>query len=407
MVKQSLTLFSLLFLAFGAEGQVRVTLGPETTTTLPGVSPEIVVTLENVGSEETNIDPRFALRARPDEATEPFLVAGWDPEGGERFPWFDPKTLGPGQSAELYLVQNEAVSPWFCDPELSLPGEVRLQISTPQGDSNWITMVVVEPQGRDAEAWQAIKDHPRCYPFGAGETIWNGGYRDTSYAFFVQPPLDGMSPQEQITILEERISMRPDHPLSDYCRLLQARAYQTMAGRNVDARALEEALGNANAAAALLEPLTKSRDGHVRSDATKLLERNYTAESIQKQDRILFGPPSFEMSLACFSPTAKGFDAMFSYYRTKEPLDLPVGEKNKFTPPPFDRGQPTRFTNDFALLPWRLQYEGNEKQLVWHLNGENIKISAHEAEKAGLPPCPARDADTEEWWWDEMERRGY
>jgi hypothetical protein len=406
MVKRIALQLMTLCLTVAAHGQIRVTLGPETTVTLPGVRPELIITLENVGSDVAQVDARFGLRVWPLGAEEPFIASADNPENVATFPWFHPDALQPGESAELYLVQNIAGSPWFCESELNQPGEVRLQISTPHGDSNWVTMVVTEPEGRDAEVWEIIKAHPGCYPFGLGQTIWNG-YRDSSYGFFVQPPTGLKSAEERIAIYEEQIAMRPEHPLSDFCRLLQVRAQQELAGRFVDNRELDQALVHADAAREILDSLAQSRDIYVRTEAAKLLKRNYTAESIQREDQLLYGPPVLEVWPACFSPTEKGFDVLFASYRTKKPLDLPVGVDNKFTPPPFDRGQPTRFLQGNVILPWRLQYEGKEPQLVWHLNGENIKISAQEAEKLELPPCPARDADTEEWWWDEMERRGY
>ena len=157
VVQQRLVTIALLLLASAAEGQIRVTLGPETTVTFPGVRPELIITLENVGSEVAEVDARFTLRVWPEGAEEPFIASSGRDEADATFDWFHPESLEPGATAELYLVQNRAQIPWFDDDGVNQPGEYRLQISTPHGESNWITMVVTKPEGRDAEAWDAIK----------------------------------------------------------------------------------------------------------------------------------------------------------------------------------------------------------------------------------------------------------
>jgi hypothetical protein len=74
-VQQRLVTIALLLLASAAEGQIRVTLGPETTVTLLGVRPELIITLENVGSEVAEVDARFGLRVWPAGAEEPSIAS--------------------------------------------------------------------------------------------------------------------------------------------------------------------------------------------------------------------------------------------------------------------------------------------------------------------------------------------
>ena len=40
----------------------------------------------------------------------------------------------------------------------------------------------------------------------------------------------------------------------------------------------------------------------------------------------------------------------------------------------------------------------SRKRLVWHINGEQIKPSAKEAEKNEWPQCPDPAEDPEQWW---------
>ncbi len=74
--------------------------------------------------------------------------------------------------------------------------------------------------------------------------------------------------------------------------------------------------------------------------------------------------------LECVRETAPGkFTAFFGYEnRNPFPVVVPVGPRNKFTPPPFDRGQPT------VLLPGRQRFVfsvGFDRRgvLAWHING--------------------------------------
>ena len=392
------TLFFVLG-AFPAAAELRLTIGPDVVLALPAISHEITVTIENQGASPVQIENRFALRVWPHGAEDFVALGGFGEDTALMFDGMKTTTLRPGESLE-FLVP-EATAPWKCDTEMWSPGTYRVQLLSPEAASNEITLVVENPEGEDAAVWDWVSQRKEygCSAVWSGlvDYVWEH-QRASSYAFYTPPYPHHGTPEERIAVFERSISVDPGNPLADRYRLMVAESHQDLAGRLVSERRLEEALVHADAARELLEELMESRELYVKSEATRLLGRNYTWEGIQRSDRIRHGPPFFEIEPVCFSETERGFEVMFDGYRTKETLELPIGPANKFTPAPFDRGQPTHFRRGYYLLSWRLQHEGPQKQLVWHINGERIMLSAKEAEKNEWPPCPDPSEDPEQWW---------
>lgn len=63
-------------------------------------------------------------------------------------------------------------------------------------------------------------------------------------------------------------------------------------------------------------------------------------------------------------------------------MSIAIGPENKFTPPPFDRGQPTTFPAHKRVLGVRI--ETNEPAVTWHLQNRTAHASLAKTE-----PCPA------------------
>jgi len=60
---------------------------------------------------------------------------------------------------------------------------------------------------------------------------------------------------------------------------------------------------------------------------------------------------------------------------------FPIGEENKFTSPPFDRGQPTEFRPGRRHLAFSVTTD--QPELVWHLGKENLVVRPREVQE-----CP-------------------
>ncbi len=141
-----------------------------------------------------------------------------------------------------------------------------------------------------------------------------------------------------------------------------------------------------------VEPLLKdlaqnARNPKIRSDAAELLEKKVlTREQLEYNLRRDRGEiRAIEPAIVCTAAYGKrGFIAWLSYYNPfREVQTIRVGERNKFAPPPFDRGQPTEFRLN-ARTEW-FRVVSETPALTWHIGETNFRIEPARAPRI----CPA------------------
>ncbi|MGH9896946.1 MAG: hypothetical protein ACREA0_34095, partial [bacterium] len=73
-----------------------------------------------------------------------------------------------------------------------------------------------------------------------------------------------------------------------------------------------------------------------------------------------------------------GLVAVFGYKNKRDTIvDIPLGESNKFAPPPIDRGQPTSFLpgRQRRVFAVPLPSDDDGSELVWHVSGRTATVS--------------------------------
>ena len=99
--------------------------------------------------------------------------------------------------------------------------------------------------------------------------------------------------------------------------------------------------------------------------------------------------------LECVADNGDGsYTAFFGYRNHNDTaVDIPVGPRNKFTPSPEDRGQPTRFhpgrTPHYPNVSFGVVFDGSE--IEWHLDGQKRKA------KATSHACPSPPGGAGGW----------
>ncbi len=67
---------------------------------------------------------------------------------------------------------------------------------------------------------------------------------------------------------------------------------------------------------------------------------------------------------------------------TRKAITVPIGAENKFTPPPFNRSQPTVFPPTLRQLAFAVA--ADTPHLTWHIQKRQFQVKVSEVE-----PCPA------------------
>jgi hypothetical protein len=75
-----------------------------------------------------------------------------------------------------------------------------------------------------------------------------------------------------------------------------------------------------------------------------------------------------------------------TWNRTPEDVTVAIGERNKFTPPPFDRGQLSVFPA--GVRHFAFSVVTDQPELTWHIDKTNVHVKIRDA-----PVCPPHDPD--------------
>jgi hypothetical protein len=390
---------------------VTLTIATEPATVLPGVAPTLRVWVTNDGPAPVEVPTKVALQVIPPRG-EPF-VAFVAPRGDEltvRFGVQPPFVLAAGERRDVSFWGSDG---WFsADARFYTTGAFRLQlIADDQLDSvklagvsraldqpglsqpiasNEITFTAVEPTGSDLEIWNLAKasNAGLCSPQIV--VAIRERYPDSQYGAYCVEDYDDRDPLKRIAGYEQALAKGP-HPLwAEYYRLNVADAWISQGWRLIteDIQASVEAYQRAQK---ILEHLTKDAiSPRLRNDAANMLARVETREDIEHLYNRAHGVVEkvVRIGVNCFQTLPDGrYKVWFGHNNTtSESITLPVGNENKFTPPPFDRKQPTTFRPgifhfDFSVIT-------KEPVLVWHLQKKTAQFKLADSEECppGLDP---------------------
>jgi uncharacterized repeat protein (TIGR01451 family) len=103
--------------------------------------------------------------------------------------------------------------------------------------------------------------------------------------------------------------------------------------------------------------------------------------------------PAIGIFVRCVTNNGSTFDATFGYQNDNlSPVTIPVGDANKFTPAPEDRGQPTTFQPGNLQQAFTVTGIPSSQNLVWTLTSSGTRTataSADDETKCSEPPPPA------------------
>jgi hypothetical protein len=425
-----------LAVAWQASASLQLTLRLGSPTTVPGLTRGIWLDVRNNGTAPAQI-PRFAaLQVRTESGAE-FIVPGGDPGYHEfvdnppgpylafQFPILGRSPVLQPDETMTFLLHEGYGSPWMCDSRLETPGAYRLRVVADERISgarlaslsrvldqeglagpvvsNEVTLTVREPQGDDAAVWGMRIDR------GVGVCRWTfigredqilEQYPRSAYVQFLYPQDFRRKPEvARIQHLERSIAVDPEHPIAETRRVELAQIYVQRAYDEARAAQLQQALVDLEKGRELLLGVLRRRvNPYAQQQAVSGMPAS--REDFIASYKRMHAPARLELVLDCIEPLAGGrFNAWLYYHNTTpENLHIPLGENNKITPSPFDRGQPQVFARG---TDWYFKVTSDGADLMWHIDGTDLKISA---KKLAEPPDP--DGGWESWSEDtDRERR--
>lgn len=394
------TLF-LLLLSVPAQA-VTITFAAEPERQLVGLSPALRIVVRNDGSTPVEVPVDAALQVVPPRG-EPF-VAYSGLRGEDRILRIDdrPFTLAPGEMRDLSFGGSDH---WFgADDRFKTHGTFRLQLIVATGldsgklaavnrvvdqpglvqpiVSNETVFTAIEPTGRELEIWNLIKETGTSGSLGLAKVIWER-YPDSGYAPWFVPDLSHDDTLKRIAALEAAIAKGPAQHAIDSLQLLLARNW-TSRGEDLDQTDVEAAMAAYNHAQALFQRLSKEAISRWHAkEAAELLADLPTREEVVRtyneahgvfEKVILIGTGCYETLPDGQYRVWWGYDNLYN-----QPLEIPIGPENKFTPSPFDRKQPTAFTIHRKRFAFSVTTK--EPVLTWHLLKKTAQFRVKETMK--------------------------
>lgn len=401
--------------SFPARAAIQLRLSVEPQSQLPTIEPSLRVEAVNNGSEPAELPSSVALQVTPPGERKPF-VAYTGLRGNDRVTWFvsddAPIILAPGESRDVSFWAGPESPVWFAaDSRLLSPGTYRFQLVADAnldsellekvehavdqpGLSNPIvsseaTYVVETPKGEDAAVWELIKQlgNPMLWTEALGNRIWTEHPLSRYTAYCLKSPNAGDS-AVSIEAYTAALGRQPSRSWADWYRLSIAEHELRRASSFVSAKDADAALAASDRAGAILRQLAREAlPRYVRREAQRLAEnRLWTREGIDRAIRIAKGElKEVQPFVVCVEKADEDGKHVFwfGYENTaRAQMTFPVGPENKFTPPPFDRGQSTVFSPSYVVLGARVVTD--QPAITWHLHKYNVQASVGKT-----PPCPA------------------
>lgn len=405
---------ALALASFPARGAIQLRLQVEPQSQLPAIEPSLRVEAVNTGSAPVELPVTIALQVIPPGDRKPF-IAYTGLRGNDRVTWLlsgddAAVVLAPKETRDLSFWAGPESPVWFAaDSRLLSPGTYRFQlVAHPKLDSdllddvervvdqpglidpivsNEATYTVETPRGEDAVVWELIQHRPKgtFWRDALGEKIWKEHPTSRYAAFCIEEPSTN-DDSAFIAAYNAALEKRPSASWADWFRLNIAQHELSRSQTFISKRDVDAACDARNRARAILTQLEKDAlPPYVRKTARQLLDtHSWSREEIIRYIKDLNGELRETRPFAvCVEKQAGGKHVFWFGYdnTTREPMTIPVGPDNKFTPPPFDRGQPTIFPAHETVLGLRVVT--SEPSVTWHLQDYNVQASIAKTE-----PCP-------------------
>ena len=394
-MKHALRVILLSALPVITQGAVTLSLSVEPASLLPGIPPTFHVIATNNGSASAELYPAVALQVTPPQG-DPFIAHTKDRDEAfvTSFHFGSTAlTLAPKESRDISFWSGPDDPVWFvADPRLFAPGKYRFQLISDRAlqsallpaayraiqqaglvepvVSNEATFTVDTPAGIDAEVFKLIRTNPVLWNSQFASVI-AAQYPKSTYAAYVVPSVDDRI--EQIRWFQTAIDKKPLPTFAEWYRFSIAQIEIVTLRPQDD---FEGAVQIATHARTTLEDLAKrALVPEIKDRATDLLaNRNLTREQLASFVKAQRGEGELSVD-ACIVTALDGVVTVyfgFSNPQTKE-ITLPIGEENKFTSPPFERGQPTAFKPGIFYPAFSVPMDGPE--LTWHIGRSNIQVT--------------------------------
>jgi hypothetical protein len=426
-VLNACVLFVLLLAALPAEA-VTLRISVELPAELPGLPRTIRVLLTNTAGEPVTLPVRAALQDAPSEG-KPFIAySGLRGEDRLReLPVKGSLVLAPGETRDVSFWAS-AGDGWFeADRRLLAIGTHRVQLVLGEGldsvklggvsriqdqpglgaaiVSNETTYTVLEPKGADLAVWNLIQEKRQgtCAP-AVTEVLWRD-YPDSRYAAYCPIEIfasDDASPEvtarKQIAALEAALAKNPDPLRADWLRLRVADSEISL-GWALHDKDMNESLKAYGRAQVLIERLLRDSVPPQQAEAAALRPEILTRDFLVKLEKASKGiyDQTIKVRARCAELLSDGrYSVWFGHTNeTPSPITVPKGPENRFTPPPFDRGQPALFPAGIHTVSFRIVTA--EPHLTWHLQKKTVL----QVKPAEVRRCPEGfdPADWSTWEW--------
>ena len=394
-------LIFVVFFSGAAQADVTMRIAAEPEALLPGLTPSLRIWITNDGSVPAEVPTRMALQVAPPRG-EPFVAYSM-PRGDDRTMDVGSKptiTLAPGETRDVTMWSGDG---WFsADERFRTTGVFRLQavadrnldslqlaglsrILDQEGlarpvVSNETTFTVLEPNGDDRAVWNVMKQQHTTCSAELTDLIWNQ-YPNSHYAGYCIRNANAHDEMKEIAGLEASLARDPHPYWADGLRLSIAQSWLSRAFR-LSSKDVEAAVEAYERAGSILQPLAKNAvSPEHRSEATKLLDSVKTRQEVAEHYQASHGydarPVRFQVS--CFENLPDGARKIWFGYNNpnSKPVNVPIGEDNKFTPPPFNRTQPTAFAP--GIFNFAFSVITTEPALAWHLQGKTAQFKVPDA----------------------------
>lgn len=394
-------------IAFAAEASsIALRIAAEPDALLPGLVPVLRIWITNDGSSAVEIPARVALQVIPPRG-DAFIAYtsmrgdNWTTELAEK----SPLTLAPGETRDLSFWSRDE---WFgSDARFRTTGTFRLQVVADRNldsgklqgltrildqpglhqpvVSNEATFTALEPAGADLAVWNAMRGESETCSAATTELIWQQ-YPASHYTAYCVRNVNDADDLKQIAGYEAALAREP-HPYWAEAYGLNIALAWISRGSGLIARNVEEAVNAYDRARAILEPLSrKALSPETQRSATELLAaRVRTREQVLERHRASAGDDDRRIRtyVTCFESLPEGVRRVWFGYNNpnSKPVDIPIGNDNKFTPAPFDRKQPTTFKA--GIFDFAVNVVTREPVLVWHLQGKTTQFKVPDARE-----CP-------------------
>lgn len=402
-------------------GTVTLRIAAEPDALLPGLFPSLRIWITNEGSAQAEVPTRVALQVIPPRG-EPFIAytsMRRDDWTTELLPT-GPLLLGPGETRDLSFWARDE---WFgTDARFRTIGRFHLQLIADRGldsrklsgvtrvvdqpgliqplVSNETTFTALQPAGADLAVWNVIQQQSGTCTPEVTALIWRDSPRSQYAAYCVPKPADP-DPLKQIAAYEASLAVGPPLHRAEVYRLNIAQEWLSR-GWNLVTRDIDGAVEAYQRARSLLEPLSRTAVSlDDRRRAADLLEND-----VLSRDRIVelhrasrgYDDGAIRVECTCFEKLENGLRKVWFGYNNpnSKAIDIPVGNDNKFTPPPFDRKQPTTFKPGSFVFAFNVIT--SQPALVWHLRGKATQFKL-----PGATECPAGYDPTDPSTWQVEE----